>query len=74
MGLCKIQKNKLKRHITPAYAVPEKSHLWSIMSFLVGLIVIFELHGGNIFGGISAGILSIVGGALGLYYSINQRK
>ena len=54
--------------------IPEKLHHWSVLSLVIGLIIIFELHGGNIFGGVSAGILSILGGALGLYCSINKRK
>ena len=53
---------------------PQKLSTWSLCSLIVGLIIIFELHGGGVFGGMVAGILSTVGGGIGLYESQKNHK
>lgn len=50
----------------------EKLFTWSVVSLVLGLIILFELRGGGIFGGITAGILSSVGGVFGLIESTKK--
>lgn len=45
---------------------------WSVASLVLGLVILFELHGGGVFGGITAGILSSVGGIFGLIESTKK--
>jgi Na+/melibiose symporter-like transporter len=51
---------------------PEKLFRWSVVSLVLGLIILFELRGGNVFGGTTAGILSSVGGVFGLIESTKK--
>ncbi|MEK7528582.1 MAG: hypothetical protein AAB592_02365 [Patescibacteria group bacterium] len=44
----------------------EKLFAWSTVSLVLGLVLLFELRGGGVFGGITAGILSGIGGIFGL--------
>jgi hypothetical protein len=44
----------------------EKLSTWSTVSLVGGLVLLFELKGGGVFGGITAGILSGIGGIFGL--------
>ncbi len=49
----------------------EKLFHWSVVSLILGLVVLFELNGG-IFGGTTAVILSSVGGIFGLIESTKK--
>ncbi|HUT22607.1 MAG TPA: hypothetical protein VMX18_04430 [Candidatus Bipolaricaulota bacterium] len=51
---------------------PEKLFHWSVAALVMGLIILFELKGGGIFGGITAGILSSAGGIFGLIESTKK--
>ena len=49
----------------------EKLFPWSVVSLILGLVILFELNGG-VFGGTTAGILSSVGGIFGLIESTKK--
>jgi hypothetical protein len=51
---------------------PEKLFRWSVVSLVLGLIIISELKGGNIFGSTTAGILSVIGGIFGIIESSKE--
>ena len=50
----------------------EKLFNWSVVSLVLGLIILFELRGGGLFGATTAGILSSVGGIFGLIESTKK--
>ncbi len=52
---------------------PEKLFAWSTVSLILGLVLLFELRGGGVFGGITAAILSGIGGIFGLI-EVNKKS
>ena len=45
---------------------PVKLFKWSVVSLILGIWFVFELNGGGVFGGITAGVIACLGGVFGL--------